>query len=171
MLRALSDGVNGIAKVAVATCMVAMVGAIFVQVAFRFLLGDALTWAEEVARFSFVWLVFVGASCALHGHAHLGITTLLRLTRGRARAIAKIVACLCVVALLVILLQYGYRLSVRTMRQTSPALGLTMGYVYAAIPISAAVMLLHSAAQLVDYGRALITGTETDAPEDGGSEA
>ena len=84
---------------------------------------------------------------------------------------AQIVVCLAVAALLVILLQYGYRLTLRTMRQTSPALGLTMGYVYAAIPVSAGLMLLHSASQLVTFGRALVTGAEVEAPGDGGGEA
>ena len=167
MLARLSRHVDDLARILIAVGMVVMVAAIFSQVVFRYLLGDALTWAEEAARFTFVWLVFLGSSCAFHAHAHLGITTLLTVLRGRARVVGQIVVCLMVVALLVILARYGYQLTLRTMRQTSPALGFTVGWVYAAIPTSAVVMLLHAAAQLQTYGRALIHGLEIAGPGSG----
>ena len=30
------------------------------QVFFRYVLNDPLTWSEELARFSFMWMVFLG---------------------------------------------------------------------------------------------------------------
>ena len=38
----------------------------------------------------------------------------------------------------------GWELSMRTMGQVSPALGLRMGYVYMAIPVAAALMSVQS---------------------------
>ena len=39
-----------------------MLGIIGVQIFMRFILGSSLGWSEELARYCFIWLVFIGVS-------------------------------------------------------------------------------------------------------------
>ena len=45
---------------------------------FRYVLNDALPWAEEADRYLFIWLSFVGASITMRHKAHIAVDLLLR---------------------------------------------------------------------------------------------
>jgi TRAP-type C4-dicarboxylate transport system permease small subunit len=69
------------------------------------------------------------------------------------------VLCALIFALMIVLAFYGYRLTLRTMTQLAPATGVTMGYIYMALPISAALIALYS---FVDVFRNLIALARDD---------
>lgn len=58
--------------VALALLMVAMVVMVFGNVALRYALNSGITVSEELSRWCFVWLTFLGAVVAVHERAHLG---------------------------------------------------------------------------------------------------
>ncbi len=139
-------------KVIVGLAILVMVVSIFGQVFYRTILDSYLGWAEEAARFSFVWLVFLGSASAFRGRRHLAIDFLPELLGPRGRVVLDTVLCALIFALMIVLLVYGYRLTQRTMTQIAPATGVTMGYIYIALPISALLIALYS---FVDFFRNL----------------
>ncbi len=48
----------------------------FMQVFFRYVVQDSLTWSEEAARYLFVWTCYLGIAYAVRCGAHLEITVL-----------------------------------------------------------------------------------------------
>jgi TRAP-type C4-dicarboxylate transport system permease small subunit len=46
---------------------------LFLQVFTRYVLNDPLSWTEEVARYLYVYIVFLGASAAISDRTHVGI--------------------------------------------------------------------------------------------------
>lgn len=145
-------------RTVVGVAILVMVGSIFGQVFYRNMLDSYLGWAEEVARFSFVWLVFLGSASAFRGRLHLGIDFIPEILRYRGRILLDSLVCVVVFALMIVLIIYGYRLTLRTMTQIAPATGVTMGYIYVAIPIGAALIAVYA---LVDFFRnilALVSG-------------
>ena len=56
----------------------AMVVVTTLGVFFRYVLNDALPWAEEADRYMFIWLSFVGASITMRHKAHIAVDLLLR---------------------------------------------------------------------------------------------
>jgi TRAP-type C4-dicarboxylate transport system permease small subunit len=56
----------------------AMVVVTTMGVFFRYVLNDALPWAEEADRYLFIWLSFVGASITMRYKAHIAVDLLLR---------------------------------------------------------------------------------------------
>lgn len=60
-------------------CMAAMVVAILMQVFWRYVLGNALPWPEEVARFLMLWATGVMAPTAYRQGGFVGIDMLVRL--------------------------------------------------------------------------------------------
>src|SRR6218665_1097510 len=61
---------------------------VFANVVLRYAFNSGITLTEEVARFIFVWLTFIGAIVALRQGTHLGMDTVVsRLPRGGKAAL------------------------------------------------------------------------------------
>ncbi|MHA6689688.1 TRAP transporter small permease [Devosia sp. A449] len=67
---------KGLQAIAVA-CLVVMVGLVFGNVVLRYAFNSGIVVAEEIARWLFVWVTFLGATFALREHAHLGTDMLV----------------------------------------------------------------------------------------------
>ncbi len=63
---------------------------VFTEVFRRFFLSYSSIWAEEVARYAFIYIAWIGASAAIRERAHIRIDFLLPLLSQRWRAIAYI---------------------------------------------------------------------------------
>lgn len=146
-------------KILVGLAVLVMVVSIFGQVFYRAVLDSYLGWAEEAARFSFVWLVFLGSASAFRSRRHLAIDFLPELLGQKGRVVLDTVLCMLIFALMIVLLLHGYKLTLRTMTQVAPATGVTMGYIYIALPISAAFIGIYS---LVDFFRNLFALAKGD---------
>lgn len=117
------------------------------QVFTRFILKDPSSWTEELATFLLIWVALLGAAVALGRGAHLGIDYFVMKLPDKARLKTEIFVFFCVAAFSFLVMVVGGFDLVRTtfhLEQTSPALGLNMGYVYLAVPISGLFLLLYS---------------------------
>ena len=108
----------------------------FTQVVLRYGFGRPLTWSEEISRYLFVWVVFVGAAVAARRNGHIALDFLVnRLPAAPRRGLAVIMAVLCFGMLLLVFVWQGWNLTIVSMRQESPATGLPVGYATLAIPV------------------------------------
>jgi TRAP-type C4-dicarboxylate transport system permease small subunit len=60
-----------------AALLLAMVLMVFGNVVLRYAFNSGITVSEELARFCFVWLTFIGAVVAMHDGSHLGMDSLV----------------------------------------------------------------------------------------------
>lgn len=120
-----------------------MVILVFLQILSRTLFASSFSWTEEVARFGLVWLVFLAGGIAFQYGEHIGIDMLFSRLSERNKKYAQVVLALFCGMFLVVLTYTGYQLCVKSMAQTSPALGISMGYIYAVIPIGGVLMILN----------------------------
>jgi TRAP-type C4-dicarboxylate transport system permease small subunit len=72
MLSKLVDGYCKLLDGLIALALAIMVVLVFGNVVLRYAFNTGITMSEEVSRWLFVWLVFLGAISALKEHAHLG---------------------------------------------------------------------------------------------------
>jgi len=63
---------------------------IFMEVFRRFILSYSSIWAEEVARYAFIYVSWIGASAAIRERAHIRIDVILPFLNERARGIIMI---------------------------------------------------------------------------------
>lgn len=141
-LRRLDAGLAWAELLAGCLILAALVGVLAVQVASRQLPGVYVPWTEEVSRFLFVWLAFLGTALAFQRNAHVAITLLAERAGPRlALALGLFVRAL-VVGFALIMLVYGLRLCLST-RMVSTVLRLPMWLPYAAIPVAGALMTVH----------------------------
>ena len=113
------------------------------QVFTRFVLGNPSSYTEELARYLLIWIGLIGAAYASGRRLHLAIDLLPNHLTGRSQRVLAIAIELCTAVFAVgVLLIGGVRLVQFTLSlgQTSAALGLKIGYVYLALPISGALI-------------------------------
>ena len=65
-------------KFAIVVCLALMVVLVFGNVVLRYGFNLGITVSEEVSRWLFVWMTFLGAIVALREHGHLGVDTLVK---------------------------------------------------------------------------------------------
>ena len=60
-------------EVTLVVCMVVMFIFVFINVMMRLLMNSGIDISEELPRFAFVWMCFVGAVVGMRRHSHLGV--------------------------------------------------------------------------------------------------
>jgi len=62
----------------VVLCMVAMVVMVFGNVVLRYGFNSGITVSDEMARYCFIWLIYIGAMVAMREGGHLGVDTVVK---------------------------------------------------------------------------------------------
>jgi TRAP-type C4-dicarboxylate transport system permease small subunit len=111
----------------------------------RFVIGSGQPWPEELARFTLIWTSLIAAAVAAKHSQHYRLSFFYDRFGRKGAAIIDV---LCIAALGVVCWQ-GIALVRIFNNQISPALGLPMSYVYAAVPVSSALIIWYLLRNLV----------------------
>lgn len=117
------------------------------QVFGRYVLNQSFSFTEEFARFALIWLSILGAAYLNGKREHLSMDFLLqKLSPERLKTRMQIIEILMFVFALVVMVIGGGNLVYTTLYlgQVSPAMNVSLGYVYAIIPISGLLIMFYS---------------------------
>jgi TRAP-type transport system small permease protein len=114
----------------------------------RFLFGQSLTWSDEAARYLFIWMIFLGAALAHFRQEHISVEYFRDLAPRPVRRVAKILRELVIIGVLGIML-WGSVHVMSTTFGSSALLGVPYNAVNAAVPLSAALIVLMSGYRLI----------------------
>jgi TRAP-type C4-dicarboxylate transport system permease small subunit len=126
-----------------------MTAAVFLQVVLRFLGSASIDGLDEVPRFLFVWLVMMGAASAMQRGQHTVLDYFVNQLGLRGRALVLILVNAGGIALFLFLIKLSLVLVPNAQLQTSAGLGLPLGWVYAAVPVGSALIILPMLRQIV----------------------
>jgi TRAP-type C4-dicarboxylate transport system permease small subunit len=132
-----------------------LTAAVFLQVVLRYA-GRGFEGLDEVPRYLFVWLVMIGAAAAMHRGEHTALHYFRDRLTPRGQAVCRIVTNGAAILLFGSMIKTSLVLVPNAQLQTSAGLGLPLGYVYAAVPVGAALILLPLAWHLVRAVRDLV---------------
>lgn len=122
--------------------LIFLVGLIFTQVIMRYCFGNSITWSEELARYLFVWLMWLGVSYAARNRTHLRITMIRDKLPPKGAywmEFAVIIIWLCF-GIFVVIKGISIVQSVAGYGQVSAALQLPMQYAYLGVSLGAGLM-------------------------------
>jgi TRAP-type C4-dicarboxylate transport system permease small subunit len=119
-----------------------MVYACFLQVLSRYLFSSPAEWTEELSRYALVWTTFLGASIAVRNYSHLGVDFFVGFVPEKLNKIIAFLINLIIIIILFVVIYQGYLIVEVVSGQRSFSLGFSMGYVYAAVPVGALLMLI-----------------------------
>lgn len=134
----------------------------FIQVFFRYVLNYSLSWTEEVGRYSFVWITFVGAALCVKNESHIGLDLLVKRLSHRNQFILQMIVDLSIMAFLLFLIFQGGLITQKTARQVSAALHIPMSVFYFSIPLGAFFMLVNTCRIFVRHIRNYLSLKATD---------
>ncbi len=140
--RALRDLYENFEKYFCAFILTVMVICLGAQVFFRYVLQAALTWSEELSRFAFVWVIYLGASMAAMERVHMRVTAPQLLLPAEYRHYATLFADF-IWVLFNLFFAYQGALQVKHMFRftfISPAMQWNTAFIYCIIPAGFSLM-------------------------------
>ena len=129
---------------------------IFVQVIFRYVLNDSITWSEELARYIFIWMIWLGTSVSMKQKEHIRMDMLMNAVHGKGKLVLELVSSIIMLAFCIFLVKYGWDLvaSMMSRGNKSVALRLPMWIVYSSLPFSQLIVSLRLIGSIVsDAGK------------------
>lgn len=123
---------------------------VFAQVITRYVFNYTPYFGEELARYLFVWVVFLSLPLVARYGGHMCIETLTSRVKGATLKFLNILADIFTIVFMGIMVWCGIQMVIRTNYQTSPAMMIPMSWVYVVIPFGCAVMLIYALANLVN---------------------
>lgn len=115
----------------------------FTQVLFRYTFNNSLSWSEEIAKFIFIWITFIGVALCFRDRMHLGVDFLMEKLPLKYKPILVIFNTLVITIFNGIMIIIGFLWVIDVSGTISPAVGLPLNIVfYAALPTSAAISFI-----------------------------
>ena len=115
-----------------------------VQVVARYVFNHSIPWSEELARYVFIWQIWLGSSYCVKENRHIRIDIFTNHLSEGVRRIYEIVITVISMVFCAFLIYKGSEvvMMITNLHQTSPALKIPMQFIYICVPISCALMII-----------------------------
>jgi len=133
-------------KLLIVLCMVAMVVLVFGNVVLRYAFNSGISVSEELSRWFFVWMIFLGSLVALKERAHMGLDSLVRRLSPTGKRVCLVIGHLLMLYICWLVFSGSWQQAVINWDVVAPASGLSMALFYAAglvFGASAAAILIY----------------------------
>lgn len=127
-------------------CLGLMVAMVFGNVVLRYGFNSAITVSEELSRWLFVWMTFLGALVALRSHAHLGTDSLVSRLPLAGKKLCLVLAHLLMLYLCWLMFRGAWAQTVINWDTTSAVMQASMGWFYLSgvvFAVLAVLILVH----------------------------
>jgi TRAP-type C4-dicarboxylate transport system permease small subunit len=119
----------------------------------RYVLERTFVWYDEVARASFMWLVFLGAAGAVRRSAHFGLHVFVDMMPPQLKRAALLLTPLTVIVFSAALVVLGWELMQHGATQTTAVMAMPVSWIYASMPAGGALMALYALFLLLEILR------------------
>jgi TRAP-type C4-dicarboxylate transport system permease small subunit len=122
----------------------AMVVVTTMGVFYRYVLNNALPWAEEADRYLFIWLSFVGASITMRYKAHIAVDLLLRYVSPAWQHRLALIAQGCVLVFMGVIFWASLPVIELTSETRATATDIPMSWVYIGAPVGCILIAIET---------------------------
>lgn len=140
--------INKILRFIVIIMLSVMSVVVFAQVLFR-IVHLSIPWSEELSKYLLIWSTFLGAAICIRKGSLVGLEFLKNSMSEEKQKILQTILNLIVCAMLLFLINVGFWAVRRVWFQITPVLKLSMGLMYAAIPIGSVFMLINQILMII----------------------
>ncbi len=116
--------------------------AVTLQIVARFILLVSIPWTDELSRYLMVWSAFVGFGVAYRKGQLIYVGLVKDKLPPRMLRLATILSDILCAIFAVIAVIYGIKLCLLNVGQVSPSLRISLGIIYAAIPLGCFLFLV-----------------------------
>jgi TRAP-type C4-dicarboxylate transport system permease small subunit len=124
---------------------------VFLGVVLRLVFTSGLPWQEELSRFGFVFVCYLGASYGMKSDDHIRITFLSDALPARARTILRVITDIIWIAfnVFVVIVSIDYYLRQKDFLGLSGILKIPLHYVFLTIPVGFSMLTLRLIQQYI----------------------
>jgi TRAP-type C4-dicarboxylate transport system permease small subunit len=148
------DSLERVLKIALVVLLTAMTIVVVVGIAARYILLVSIPWTEELSRYLMIWTGFVGFGVAYRKKELIAVKLFVNKLPPHLLRIAFLVSDIACSIFLILVTIYGIKLCVMNARQVAPALRISMGIIYAAIPLGCCLYLVFVVESVSSYLKA-----------------
>ncbi|HCS72283.1 MAG TPA: hypothetical protein DIW17_00210 [Clostridiales bacterium] len=126
---------------------------VLVSVFNRITINMQMAWSEELARYVFVWMVYIGAAACSKTNMHIGVTAFVDLLPKKVQGIFELISyALCGIFALVLIFTTVSVIKVQILYgQITPSLQLPMYFPYFGLVLGGILMLIHYIIHVIEF--------------------
>lgn len=156
MMTRLLDGIHLLLKIVLGLLVGGLLVPVTMQILSRYTgIIPRFIWTEEIARFCFIWMVMVGAMCAVRDSTHFDLDLLPSSSNRRIDVARRLFVHVMVFLVAAIFIWYGWQFLAFGRYQTSEIAELPMNWIFAAWPVMGVVTVLFLVEKVVLEFRSL----------------
>ncbi len=145
MHRPLSDRLCwGLSRLVLPVLNGAMACLVFLQVVFRYVFNDPLSWTDEAARILIIWMVYLGLAITARTDSEVVMGGLIDILPARTKERLLVLKDVLVVVFVAVMLVSAVRLAVVDRGMTTAAIEISWSWVYAALVLGLAFYALET---------------------------
>lgn len=161
---------NHFEEILLVTLFAFMVAVIFLQVIMRYVFNNSLSWSEELGRFLFEWLTWIGISLGARMGQHIKITLLIDKFHNKGAQIVNIISEIIVIIICGLTIYYGVELSNMFISSNFTTIKISLAWGYASVIVGCGLMVIRSLVSITKSIMVFKTGIPMLSTEDGGIE-
>jgi len=136
--------INNVIKTLIGLSLGFMFVILFLEIISRYFLMFQIMWSEEIARYLFIWIVFLGSAYAFKENLHLYIDIFINKIPLPYRNYINIVHYILILIFLILLVYYGIEYSkIFWYDPISTVRFIHLGWIYSIMPLSGVLMILN----------------------------
>jgi TRAP-type transport system small permease protein len=140
VLERLISGLMRQLETVIGVILAVMVVLVFGNVVLRYGFNSGIAISEEVSRYLFIWLTFLGAIVAVHEHAHLGVDSLVRVLPRWGKLICVVASELLMLFAVVLLFWGSWKQTLINFATRSPVSEVPLALIYVAGLVASVAM-------------------------------
>lgn len=107
-----------------------MVLFVFLNVVLRTFFNSGLTWSEELSRYLFVYVTYIGAISAMRANGHLGVDTLISRMKPPVQMTMYVISQSLIAVIMGILIHGTFKMVIQNTASKTAALGIPYSVLY-----------------------------------------
>ena len=124
----------------VVVALVAMVVRVFGNVVLRYAFNSGITVSDEMSRYCFVWLTYIGAMVAMRENGHLGVDTLVKHLPRAGKVFCRFLSEALMLWCTALFFLGTWKMHELQVTQVSPVVGISMIWIYGIGYVTSVVM-------------------------------
>ena len=138
---------------------------IFLQFVMRRVFNNSLVWSEELARYIFIWLIYIGISYGAKMKQHIKLEMFIAMAPKKIHPFFVLLAEFLFLGFAVFIVFTSWDIVQRQifLGQTSPAMGIPMAWVYAAPTVGFFFASIRQIQVIIERIRDMISGSKEGA--------
>ena len=123
---------------------VAFMGVILMaQIIMRYVFNHPLSWSEELARYTYVWVCYIGLGYCVRHHTNIRMEAIQKIMPPVVRKWVNVLLNAIVFVMFGMLLPYSWDYALTQFSRKTPALSIPKGFITISVPIGIVLLLLN----------------------------